>query len=93
AKQDILVSEHERIAAALASSEIGERELAQARDQVAKWIRGATCSPRYVKRWSKILAGSPVEVADRLLEIEVEERNALFQNTPFGFLLTDRVRS
>lgn len=91
-RQDVLASEHERIAAALANGEFGERELARAREQVAKWIRGATCGAWYAKRWSEILSGTPAAVAVRLRGLEADERRALVQNTPFGFLLTDRVR-
>ena len=64
----------------------------QAAGAVAKWIRGRICSPRYSSRWAKILAGSPGTVASRLRALEKSERSALFQNTPFGFLLRDRVR-
>lgn len=92
AREEMLVSEHDRIAARLVAGQIGERELVQARQRVAEWIRNGTCSPSYTKRWSKILSGRPNEVADRLRGINADWRNALFQNTPFGFLLTERVR-
>ena len=92
AREDVLTSEHERIAMALADSEIGETELARARDQVAKWIRDRTCSSWYANRWSEILSGSPGDVAVRLRGLAGDERKALFQNTPFGFLLSERVR-
>ncbi len=84
--------EHERIAAGLATSAIGENEMARAREQIRKWILGRTCSPWYASRWTEILAGPPIAVAGKLRDLEADERRALFQNTPFGFLLTDRVR-
>ena len=84
--------EHERIAAGLEAGEMGERELIRAREQVAKWERHEICSHRYVEYWRAILAGSALEVARRMRGIEASERAALYQNTPFGFLLSERVR-
>lgn len=92
ARDELLLSEHERIAIALANSEYGEAELARAREQVGKWERDQTCSLWYVRKWSQILLGAPGAVAERMRAIAPEERMALVQNTPFGFLLADQVR-
>jgi hypothetical protein len=92
-REELLASEHGRIAGALIAGEYGEQELVRAREQVAKWKRDGTCSSWYVKRWSEILFGPPSEVAMRMRGIEAGERRALYQNTPFGFLLSERVRS
>lgn len=92
ARDELLLSEHERIAVAFATAEYGVAELNRARDQVAKWVRDGTCSQWYAKRWSQILSGSPAAVAAQLRMLESEERMALVQNTPFGFLLAEQVR-
>lgn len=88
----MLAAEHDRIARALSAREFGDRELARAREQVEKWRRDGTCSAWYVKRWSETLSGSPSEVAGRMHGLEAGERRALYQNTPFGFLLSEQVR-
>jgi hypothetical protein len=92
ARDELLLSEHERIAAAFASAKYGDAQLNRAREQVGKWIRDGTCSQWYAKRWSQILSGSPAAVAAQLRMLEAEERMALVQNTPFGFLLAKQVR-
>ncbi|MEW6690978.1 MAG: hypothetical protein AB1452_18030 [Pseudomonadota bacterium] len=92
ARDELLLSEHERIAAELAAAKLGDPELARAREQVGKWRRDHTCSDWYVHRWTEILSGPPTAVAQRLRALEAGERMALVQNTPFGFLLAEQVR-
>lgn len=91
-RDELLVSEHARIAAAFADASYGIDELSRARNQVDKWMRDRTCSPWYVQKWSQMLLGTPAAVAEKMRAVDPEERMALFQNTPFGFLLADRVR-
>ena len=76
---------HFRIAAELAIGEAGALErLRDARRMVGLWRKNGACSPRYIEAWSEILDSKPSEVARRLLAIDPEWLNAMFQNTPFG---------
>jgi hypothetical protein len=92
ARDEAIASEHDRIAAGLAGAEFGETELARARRHVGEWVQNGTCSSWYANRWSEILSGPPAAVASRMRALAGDERRALFQNTPFGFLLSERVR-
>lgn len=58
--------------------------LRDARAMVALWKRNRTCSDYYIKEWSRILAGTPAQVAGRIRGIDEDWRDALFQNTPFS---------
>ena len=87
-----LAREHDRVAAGLALGALGAPDLVRARRQVARWVKQGTCSPWYARRWSEILAGKPAEAAARLLALEEGEQKALYQNTPFGFLVGARAR-
>jgi len=58
--------------------------VARARGVVERWERENLCSRHYVSRWRRLLDGSPVQVAQALLE-PVEWQDALFQNTPWTF--------
>ena len=60
--------------------------VARARAAVDRWERERLCSRHYVSRWRAMLAGPVEEVARSLLE-PGEWKDALFQNTPWGFAL------
>ena len=60
------------------------RALHDARDMVALWRRDRTCSARYIKEWSRILAGTPSQVARKIRDIDEQWLDALLQNTPFS---------
>lgn len=88
-----LARAHDRIAAALALGQVSARDIARARAQVARWAEHRICSGWYVARWGRILEGTRREIAARLLALEKEDAGALFQNTPFGFLVRDYLRA
>lgn len=94
ARQDLyeekLARAHERIAAMLA---LGVVDPGQARGQVRKWADQQICSQWYVDRWSAILAGEGPQVAQKILALEKQDAKALFQNTPFGFLVRAFLRA
>ena len=75
---------HLRLAAELA---IGDPKaiarLKDARRMVVVWRENNSCSPRYIEGWSEILAAQPKEVAKKVMAIEPDWLNAMFQNTPF----------
>ena len=58
----------------------------RARTVVDRWERERLCSRHYVSRWRAMLEGPAQRVAQALLE-PGEWRDALFQNTPWGFAL------
>ena len=59
------------------------RALAGARAMVALWKKHRTCSEHYIGAWSRVLKGSPAQVAKRIRDIDAEWVDALLQNTPF----------
>jgi transcriptional regulator with XRE-family HTH domain len=91
--EEKLARAHDRIAALLALGEVGDEALERARAQVRKWHEHRICSDWYVARWNEILAGSPAGIAARIVALGKEDARALFQNTPFGFLVRDFLRS
>ena len=91
--EERLARAHERIAALLALDAVDPGALAQARGQVRKWAAQELCSQWYVDRWSDILAGTGREVAQKILALERQDAKALFQNTPFGFLVRAFLRA
>ena len=91
--EEKLARAHERIAALLALGKIQASDVGRARSQVRKWADQQICSQWYVDRWSAILAGSRRQIASRIVELEKEDARALFQNTPFGFLVRDFLRA
>lgn len=97
AKQDAyearLARAHDRIAASLALGQVSGRDIERARKQVDKWAEQRICSGWYVEQWRRILEGTGREIAARLLALEKEEAKALFQNTPFGFLVREYLRA
>lgn len=96
-RQDVydekLARAHDRIAAMLALNALDPGALEQARGQVRKWADQQICSQWYVDRWSGILAGSGRQVAQKILALDVQDARALFQNTPFGFLVRTFLRA
>lgn len=84
---------HERIAAMLALGEIEPGAVARARAQVRKWDEQRICSKWYVDRWSEILEGQGAKIASKLLALDKPDARALFQNTPFGFLVREQLRA
>ena len=58
----------------------------RARGVVDRWERERLCSRHYVSRWRSMLEGPVERVAQALLE-PGEWRDALFQNTPWAFVL------
>ena len=97
AKQNLyeekLARAHDRIAASLALGQIGAAEIERARGQVRKWEEHGICSRWYVDRWRAILDGTGRQAAAKLLALEKDDARALFQNTPFGFLVREYLRA
>ena len=60
--------------------------IVRARSVVDRWERERLCSRHYVSRWRAMLEGPAERVAQAMLE-PGEWRDALFQNTPWGFAL------
>jgi transcriptional regulator with XRE-family HTH domain len=92
-REEKLGRAHERIAARLALGEIAPRDIERARGQVRKWAEQQICSRWYVDRWSEILAGEGPAIASRMLGLNAADAKALFQNTPFGFLVREELRA
>jgi transcriptional regulator with XRE-family HTH domain len=84
---------HERIATKLALGELEPGAIGRARDQVRKWDEHRICSKWYVDRWSEILSGPDRQIASKLLGLDKADARALFQNTPFGFLVREQMRA
>ncbi len=91
--EEKLARAHERIAAMLALDAVDPGALEQARGQVRKWADQELCSQWYIDRWNGILTGAGREVARKLLALEKQDAKALFQNTPFGFLVRTILRA
>ena len=64
--------------------------LREARSMVELWRRERTCSPHYIKEWSRILSGTPSRVARRIGDIDEQWLDAMLQNTPFSAALSIR---
>lgn len=76
---------HLRIAAGLAVGDNGAfKRLEDARRIVDLWRKNGACSPRYIEGWAEILNGEPVAVAKKMLSLDQDWVNAMFQNTPFA---------
>ncbi len=91
--EERLARAHERIAALLALDAIEPGDIERARNQVRKWADQKICSQWYVDQWTGILAGSGREIASRMLKLKKDDAKALFQNTPFGFLVREFLRA
>lgn len=75
---------HLRLAAQLAGDPVRARPLiAAAKRVVALWARNRTCSPFYIRRWSRLLALPPRQLALEMAALG-EWEDALFQNTPWS---------
>lgn len=53
--------------------------------QVAQWEKHKTCSPFYINKWREILSFRREKIAE-FLSGSSEWLDALFQNSPFGFV-------
>jgi HTH-type transcriptional regulator/antitoxin HipB len=91
--EEKLACAHYRIAALLALGEISPDDINRARSQVRKWADEQICSPWYIDRWSRILAGTGRQIASRMVALGKDDAKALFQNTPFGFLARQFLRA
>lgn len=68
---------------------VGAELVDRARRQVALWAEAETCSPFYVRAWRRILRAHPEAGLRRLVEGNGGMTNAMLQNSPFSFALTD----
>ena len=75
---------HLRLATELAGDPHRARRLiAGAKGVVELWARNRTCSPFYIRRWSRLLALPPRKLAGKMASLG-EWEDALFQNTPWS---------
>ena len=88
-----LARAHDRIAARLALDAMDLGDIERARDQVRKWADQHICSQWYVDEWTRILGGSGREIAAKMLALGKADSSALFQNTPFAFLVRRELRA
>lgn len=91
--EEKLARAHDRIAARLALEAIDPADIERARGQVRKWAEHRICSRWYIERWKRILAGTGSEIAAKMLALGKDDAKALFQNTPFGFLVRALLRA
>jgi transcriptional regulator with XRE-family HTH domain len=79
---------HAALAARLLALPRGEAgaHVSRARAVVERWEREGLCSGHYISRWKAMLTAPIGQVAKSLIE-PGEWRDALFQNTPWGFAL------
>lgn len=92
-RDEKLARAHDRIAAKLALGAIGAVEIGRARAQIRKWREAKLCSRWYVDSWTALLDGTGPQVAAKMLALGGEDARALFQNTPFGFLVREHLRA
>jgi len=79
---------HLRLAIEMATDPRAARaRIRRAREVVALWRRQRTCSPLYIRRWTRLLALPPARLARRMASLGAWE-NALFQNTPWSWAWT-----
>ncbi len=90
--EERLARAHDRVATMLALDAAGPDAIERARSQVRKWADNHICSQWYVDQWGAILAGSGRDIALKMLRLEKSDAKALFQNTPFGFLVRGHMR-
>ena len=91
--EEKLARAHDLIAARLALGAIPRADIEAARAQVRKWADRQICSQWYVDRWSRLLSGSGREIASKMIALEKADARALYQNTPFGFLVRAQLRA
>ena len=76
---------HLRLALGLcADPRAAKADIRRAQEQVRLWKARKSCSPRYIERWNRALAGAPKDVARAMTSFDDWE-NAMFQNTPWAF--------
>ncbi len=90
--EERLAGAHARLAALLALDLVDHGDLERARGQVRKWAEARICSQWYVDQWTSLLTGSGPQIASNILALGGDDARALFQNTPFGFLVRDYLR-
>ena len=69
-----------------ASASQAQTLVAEARANVERWERDRLCSPHYIDRWRRMLAGPVSRIARSLLRAD-DWADALFQNSPWAFAL------
>lgn len=75
---------HLRLALDLATRPLEMKaQVNAARAQVALWARNRTCSPHYIRRWSKLLSLPLPEMGLKMAGLG-EWSNAMFQNSPWS---------
>lgn len=62
-------------------------KVAKARARVNLWRRERSCSPYYIRRWSRILSLAPGKLAREMSSLG-EWEDALFQNSPWSWAWT-----
>lgn len=77
---------HMRLAACLVLGNSAQA-LQDARQAVARWAVGRSCSSAYITAWDGLLQGSQQEVGERLASLSLPKDASLLQNTPFGSAL------
>ena len=76
---------HLRLALGLCTDPRAARaDIQRAQKQVRVWKARKSCSPRYIERWNRTLAGDPKDVA-RAMTSFGDWESAMFQNTPWAF--------
>ena len=85
ARLELQRDRHLRLAIHLAAGGKAARPMIErALARVELWRRKRTCSPLYIKRWSKILALPPGKMASAMASLG-EWEDALFQNSPWSW--------
>lgn len=76
---------HLRIAVTLAADEkLARSMVARARERVELWRDKRSCSPYYIKRWSRLLGLPPRKLAAAMSGLG-EWEDAMFQNSPWSW--------
>ena len=87
-RQEELRQRHLRVALDLCTNvRAAAAKIRRARQQVELWEERRSCSPPYIERWRKALAGDARQVALAMTTFG-EWENAMYQNTPWSFMWT-----
>jgi hypothetical protein len=62
----------------------------RANKKLEHWAASQICSPFYVRAWKRILRSHPEVGLRKLIQSDGGMRNAMLQNTPFSFALSDK---
>lgn len=62
-------------------------KIALAREVVALWRHNRTCSRYHIRRWTRLLALPPSQLARHMASL-AEWEDAMFQNTPWSWAWT-----